>query len=142
MATFKAIPLDMISAPNYFAPLEPSSWNIVSPNTQTLWFGLQVEDSLGARRYMVATGASLTVTFQRADSFTTSQGKLTQTSQGIDKLASAHANDRSLFSFSLTSQDVGSIVGGTVKFKLIEGATETIWLQNYLITKQLTSPGF
>ena len=139
---YKAIPLDMIAPPNYYAPLADGRWVITSPNAVTLWFGLQIEDSLGARRYMVATGATMTVTFQRADQFTSSQSILTQTAQSVTLTATVNANDRSLFSMNLTTQNIQTLVSGTVKCRLVEAGVDTTWLQDYGISKKLTNPGF
>jgi len=142
MATFKAVPLDMISAPNYWAPFADGRWTVTDPNATTLWLQLQISDALGSRRYMVATGGTLSVIFQRADSFTTNQGVLSQTSQGISVSGAVNANDRSLFSVALTQQQVQGIVSGTVKFSLTEGSSTTTWVQDYLLSKSLTRPGF
>lgn len=139
---FKAVPLDMISAPNYFAPLAEPRWTIIDPNAVTLWFQLQVSDTLGDRRYMVAGGATMQVTFQRADQISTTQGLLTNTSQSVVLSATPHANDRSLFSMALTSQQVQTIVSGTVKFKLTESGLDTTWVQDHMLKKMLTNPGF
>lgn len=138
---FKAVPIDMITAPNYFAPLSESRWTIIDPNAVTLWFQLQIEDSLGTRRYMVASGATMTVAFQRADSFTLSQNALAQAAQGLSLPATANANDRSLFSLALTSQSVQTIVSGTVKFTLVESGVTTAWTQNHFLSKKLTAQG-
>lgn len=140
--TFKAVPLDMISAPNYFAPLAEPRWTILDPNAVTLWFQLYIEDTLGTRRYITASGATMTVAFQRADAFALSQNQLTQTAQGLSLPATAHANDRSLFSLALTSQSVQTIVSGTVKFTLVESSVTTTWVQNHALSKKLTAPGF
>lgn len=139
---FKSIPLEMITAPNYFAALADGRWTVTSPNAVTLWFQLNIEDALGSRRYMTAVGATLTVTFQRADQFTSSGGVLSQAAQSVVLSAVPHANDRSLFSMALTTQNVQLLVSGAVKYRLVEGANDTTWLQDYGIQKKLTNPGF
>lgn len=139
---FKSVPLDMISAPNYFAPLADGRWTVTSPNAVTLWFQLQIEDALGSRRYMTAVGSTLTVTFQRADSYVSNGGPLSTSAQSVAVTATPHANDRSLYSMALTTQNIQLLVSGAVKYRLVEGANDTTWLQDYGIQKKLTNPGF
>jgi len=139
---FKVIPIDMISAPNFWAPLPEPRWTVYEPNASTLWMQLMIDDSLGERRYIAAGGAALTVTFQKADSLASTQGKLVYTPQSIDALGAFNANDRSLVSITLTADQVKTLVSGTVKFKLLEGVTNTTWVQNHCITKKSASPGF
>jgi len=140
--TFIAQPLDVISAPNFFAPQE--SWKITVPNAVTLWFQLIISDSLGERRYIAASGSALSVIFQRADliSNSVSFGVPTNTAQSITKIAAFNTSDRSMLSFALTADESTKILSGTVKFQLVESGTTTVWVQNHLISRQLTSPGF
>lgn len=143
--SFKSVPLDMISAPNFWAPAKNNRWELIDPNAVTLWFRLNIVDSLGERSYVTASGAAMTVIFQRADLIQVDRSiipqKLTNTAQSVTKTASVHATDKSLFSFTLTAQDVQNIVSGTVKFTLVESGVTTTWVQNYLLQKSLTSPG-
>jgi len=125
--SFQVKPLDMILAPNYFAPLSDGRWMITDPNATTLWFQLEILDSLGPRRYLTGVGATLTATFMRMDALASNLGILT--------------TDASLFSLALTTQQIQNIVSGTVQFALTEGAVVTTWNQNYLIQKTLTNPG-
>jgi hypothetical protein len=141
MATYIAVPLDMIQAPNNFAVLESGMFSVIQPNATTLWFILQVSDSLGQRRYIPPTGSVLTVQFMRANQFTGSFQQPTEVVQTVSKTATAHADDKSLFSVALTSQDVSTIKSGTVKFSLLSGGVTTAWHQNYALKKTLTDPG-
>jgi hypothetical protein len=143
MATFKAIPVDMISAPNFWAPIDEGRWTITDPNAVTLWFQLQISDSLGDRRYLLGSGGTMTAIFQRADAYNVQiPGGLTQTSQTITISCPVNANDRSLFTLPMTTQQVQGVVSGTVKFTMVESGVSTSWVQNYLIVKKLTSAGF
>lgn len=144
--SFKVTPLDMITAPNYWAAMKNGRWDVIDPNAVTLWFQLGVSDALGDRRYVSAAGAVMEVTFQRADLIQTGSGgllpvKLTNTAQSVVKTATPHALDRSLYSMALTALDIQTVVAGTVKFKLTESGVVTTWVQNYLLTKSLTAPG-
>ena len=133
----------MINDPNVFAVLPDDRWVITSPNAQTLWMSLEQEDSLGQRRYVPAVGATLDVIFQRRDAMTQSGGrlKLTNTPQTVTKTATVSPNDGSQYSFNLTNSDIEAILGGTVKFKLTEGANTTEWVQNWALKKNLTTSG-
>ncbi|MEM4379317.1 MAG: hypothetical protein QXL01_01340 [Thermoplasmatales archaeon] len=142
MAEFKAIPLDMISAPNSYSVLPGGIWEVTSPNAQTLWFQLQIIDSLGARRYVAASGATITATFRRMDLISSLNGSINQTNRDVVKTAVFHANDRSLLSISMTSQDIQNIVSGGVLFSFTEGANTSKWIQDWLLKKKLTDPGF
>lgn len=140
---FKVIPLDVISAPNHFTPLPNNRWEVINPNAQTLWFQLQIVDSLGARRYMPAAGSTLQVVFQRSDLIANDNlNRLTNTSRNVTKTATANADDRSLYSIAMTTQDIQNIVSGSTKYTLTEGATTTTWVFDWSIMKTLTDPGF
>jgi len=135
----------MITAPNFYSELPDDRWEIIDPNTQTLWLQLNVDDSLGLRRYVPASGSSISVIFQRADAFALSGVKLNRLqseTRTITKTATANADDRSLWSISMTAQDVSGVVSGTVKFSITESAVTQVWLQNYFVKKNLTDPGF
>lgn len=143
---FKAVPIDVISAPNVFSELQDGAWIITSPNAQTLWFRLDTIDSLGQRPYIAGVGGAFTlnVIFQRADTFTINSSNLNQldsSANTITKPATANVNNGSLFSFQLTSTDVAGILSGTVKFTLAEVVTTT-WVQNWALSVKLTDPGF
>lgn len=142
---FKAVPIDMISAPNFYSVLPSNRWEIVSPNAQSLWFQLYIVDGLGSRPYVPASGSSMTVTFQRADLISltnTPPPTLTNTSKNVVKTAIIDPNNRSLMRIDMTSQNIQDIVSGTAKFVLTEGATSTTFLANWSVFKKLTDPGF
>jgi len=141
---FKAVPIDMISEPNTFSVLPDDRWVIEGSNAKDLWFQLNVVDSLGERRYLVPSGSTLEVIFQRAD-LIESQGArrfLSNETRTVTKNAVAHADDASLFKVSLTSSDVSNIVSGTVKFVLTEPSATYEWLMNWALLKKSTDPGF
>ena len=143
MPNFQAIPLDMISAPNYYAVAKNNRWEIISPNATTLWFDLSIIDSLGQRPYSVGNSAVLQVIFMRADKQTIVQyNTLTATPQTVTKTASVNSSNKSLFSVSMSSQDIQIVVSGTVKFTLVDGSVNETWNQNWMLQKTLTSPGF
>ena len=143
MATFKVIPIDMISSPNYWAPLSEARWAITDPNAVTLNFQLEITDSLGERRYMLGSGGTLTAIFQRADAYSTIQpGSLVQTSQTISISCVVNSGDRSLFALPMTQQQVQGVISGTIKFSMVESGVTTVWNQSYLLVKKLTGPGF
>lgn len=141
---FKVIPIDMITPPNYYALGSEPRWTIIDPNPTVLWMQLMIVDALGERRYITATGATLNLTFQRADTFSTkaTPPTLVQTAAGLTLPSTVNANDKSLFSLSLTTQSVQTIVSGSVKFTFTEGSSTNTWVQNHMISKQLTAPGF
>ena len=141
---FKIVPLDVISAPNYYSALPNNRWEIINPNAQTLWFQLQIVDNLGTRRYIPATGSTLEVTFQRSDSVVTGPraNQLTHTNRNVVKAATGNASDKSLFSISMNTQDIQNIVSGSTKYKLTEGGIESTWLFDWSVYKKLTDPGF
>lgn len=144
MANFKVVPLEVISAPNYYSVLKNNRWDITNPNQQVLWFQLQIIDNLGARHYIPATGSTLEATFMRADKLTAGPraSQLTYTAQSVVKSCVANASDKSLYSISMTSQDVQNIVSGSVKFRLVESGIETVWLFDWGVSKKLTDAGF
>lgn len=153
MATFKAVPLEMITAPNYFSALPNNRWSVTPGNGGTFWFQLQISDNLGDRRYIPAVGAALEVNFQRADSVSmqwnynstsTINGltpQLSTTPQSVVKAVTFNGSDRSLASIVLTPADSLGVVSGTILFKLTENGVPTTWIQNWLLVVNKTSPG-
>lgn len=140
---FKVVPIDMFAAPNAWAPIKDGVWTITDPNATTLWLGLNVVDSLGQRPYASAVGATLTVVFRRADLVEQdAQRRLARTTQDLTKSFTFNAQNRAVASVALTLQDVGIITSGAGFFTLVEGGTTTKWVQDWLVKKQLTSPGF
>jgi len=142
MAEFKAIPLDMISAPNTYAPLAAGLWDVISPNAQSLWFQLQIVDSLGARGYFAATGATLTATFRRMDLLSSVNGSINQTNRDVVKTITFNAQNKSLAQISMTQADIQNIVSGGILFTLTESGNTTRWIQDWMVKKKLTDPGF
>jgi hypothetical protein len=140
MANYKALPVDMINPPNFYAPLN-GIWELTSPNQTTLWFQLIISDSLGERRYISASGATMSLTFRRMDLITSNFGQLNQQSRDVIKNATPNVNDRSLFSFTLTQSDIQNIVSGGVLFSFTESGNNTQWIQQWIIKKNLTAPG-
>lgn len=140
MANFKVVPLYMVQAPNFYSELN-GTWEITSPNQQTLWFQLNIVDALGQRRYISAAGATFTALFRRMDLITSEFGKLNQQSQNVTKTISFNASDRSLCSIVLTQQDIQNIVSGGVTFTLIESGTTTQWIEQWIIKKNIVASG-
>ena len=142
---FQAIPLDVITAPNFWTELPDNRWVITDPNAQALWFHLHIEDSLGSRSYIPAAGSTMSVIFQRADAFAVDGirlNRLQHETQTVTKAGVVNADDRSLWSISMTSADITGVVSGTVKFELTESGTTTTWIQNYFLKKTMTEAGF
>jgi len=130
----QVVAIDMINTPNFFK--QATEWQVTSGNTASLWFQLQTVDSLGIRRYIPATGAIVRVEFMRARS--TAVGQSAQTFQ---KTAAQDASDRSMFRIDVTAADTQSLISGTVKFLITEGANTSTAQQPYFIKKILTGPG-
>lgn len=141
--TFKVIPIDMISAPNYWAPLAEKMWTITSPNAQVLWFSLCVDDALGLRPYSPAAGATIVATFQRSDLISVgTRGTLVNTVQNVTKNGTFNAQARNICSLSLTPLDAAAVASGSIKLDFTESGVTTTWLQNWAIKKLLTDPGY
>jgi hypothetical protein len=131
---FKIIAIDMINSPNTF---KEGAWFTV-PNTSTrLYFQLQVDDSLGARRYIPAVGSTVQIEFPRARSLTASS----PIQQTITKNAIQIPDDKSMFYIDLTTVDTQGILSGTVKVTFTESAKANIFLQNYFVVRKPTTPG-
>ena len=145
---FKAIPIEVLSSHNYYSPLPNGAWVITDPNQTSLSFRLDIDDALGQRPYVASSGSLISVIFQRASAISLIQSPTNsfsiqqEESQTVTKTASMDTNNPSIWSFSLTSQDVSAILSGTVKFTLTESSSSTTWLQNWAIQKELTSKGF
>jgi hypothetical protein len=136
--TISAQPIDMINSPNVYKEMD--SWHITDGNTKTLWLQLVTNDSLGKRRYIPSAGSSLHVIFDRRPDLQSQQrGKLQQTVRTIDKIATL-SND--MYYVALTVADSVAILSGTVRFTLTEGGQTKTWVQNWLLTKELTEAGY
>jgi hypothetical protein len=130
----KAQPIEMITAPNFFKLIP--EWSIIGGNSASIWFQLQVVDSLGTRRWLPATGALMKLEFMRARS--TAVGQATQTFQ---KTAAQDASDKSLFRVDLSAQDSQMIISGSVKFLLTEGANTTSFQEAFILKRTLVGAG-
>ena len=140
---FKAVPLNMIQAPNYYKELKDNRWSITAPNAQSFWLQLNLTDELGQRRYIPSAGSSLQVEFQRSGEFSLqSNRKMMVDTRTIIKNASVNADDKSLWSFNLSESEIQGVVSGTVKFTLIESGANKVWVQNYFLKKDSTEAGF
>jgi len=131
---FKIVAIDMIDIPNDF---KEGSWSVTPSVGTKLYFQLQVEDSLGARRYIPAPGSTVMVEFPRARSLTASN----PVQQTISKSAIQLPDDKSLFYLNLTTTDTQGIISGTVKVTFTESGQQNIFLQNYFITRKPTIAG-
>jgi hypothetical protein len=144
MATYLIQPVDVISAPNFFSPLSDNRWVITGQNAVTLWGILQIQDNLGVRRYIPATGSTLQAVFMRKDAVNLTQTyplQVTNTTQNVTINAALNASDRSLFSLTLTAQDAANVVSGSVKFTLTESSIANTWVQDWLLQKKIPQTG-
>jgi hypothetical protein len=130
----KSQPIEMITSPNFFKIIP--EWNIIGGNSSSIWFQLQVVDSLGTRRWLPATGAVMKLEFMRARS--TAVGQTTQTFQ---KTAAQDAADKSMFRVDLSAADTQMIISGSVKFLLTEGAATTTFQESFILKRTLTGAG-
>lgn len=138
---YQLLALDMFQAPNNYAPTPGGTFNLTEPNAQTLWFQLQVSDSLGVRRFIPPNGTSLTLEFQRANKFVGTNRAPQESAQTVLKTATPNTDDRSLFSVALTTQDVTQIRSGTLKVNITTAGVTTSFVDNFAVRKKLTDPG-
>lgn len=138
-------PINMICAPNSWAPLGVSYWTVTGGIATELWGVLQIQDSLGTRPYVAASGATLQAVFQRGDLIgvspkgippTTTPNELT-----VSKVMIFDSQNRSLVRIPLTAQDATNVISGTVIFTLTEGANVNKWVANWAIKKLNTTAG-
>lgn len=132
--TFKIVAIDMIDSPNYF---KEGKWETTPGNSTRLYFQLQIEDSLGARRYLPATGSTVRVDFLRARSLSATN----PVSQTVQKNAIQIVEDKSLFYVDLTTADAQNIVSGTVRVTFVESGVTSVILQNYFVTRKPITAG-
>lgn len=130
------VPIDMIASPNSYTQL--SEWSVTQGTGERLYLQLQVSDALGTRRYMPATGATLTVTFTRARS---SSLGATDTQQTFTVTGTVVSEDRSMWYVTLTSTQVNTLITGTVTAALTEGTTVYTLNKSYAIKKIYTGSG-
>lgn len=139
MAMFFVKPLELISAPNFYSLLPDSQWQVTHGVMAPLAAQVWINDSLGSRRYVLPSSATLTVTFLRADS-----PQNPSSSQSVVKTVSILDADRSIVTFDLSAQETQQIISGTVIFNLNDtgAGASAQWTQNYGIKKTLVGPGF
>lgn len=137
MYYFQVKPLDLFDEPNDIAPLE--YWEVTQDSPVRLSFQIMISDALPLRRFMVPTGQVVKAKFQRAKVAKLGQASASQT---FEVQALPMAMDRSIWTMSLTADQVNTLVGGTVQFNIYNGATlvQTINVP-YMIKKILTGAG-
>jgi hypothetical protein len=146
--SLSVLPIDMIAPVNYYAPLPNTQWVITDPNAVTLWLQLDITDTLGTRRYIAATGSTLTATFQRRDKLHQRvisplypSGQLIAQPQSISIYCTVNGIDGSLWTMALNPGNIQTIVSGTILFALTENGVVTSWAQDWVIQKNLTTAG-
>jgi hypothetical protein len=137
MYYFGVKPLDLFDEPNDIAELE--FWEVTQDSPVRLSFQIQISDTLPKRRFMVPTGQTVKVKFQRAKVAKLGQAAASQT---FEVAATPMAMDRSIWSINLTADQVNLLVSGTVQFNIYNGATVVQTINSpYMIKKILTGPG-
>ena len=129
-------PVDMLLAPNNWSLL--SQWSVLQGAAERLYLQLQVMDSLGVRRYIPASGTTVTLTFTRARSATLGT---TDTAQTVTVSCTSVTDDRSMWYADLTAAQVTTIITGTVKATVTEGTTVYVLNKAYAIKKTATGTG-
>lgn len=138
-------PINVISAPNSWAPLSVSYWTVTGGIAKDIWGLLQIKDELGTRPYIAATGATMQAVFQRGDligvAATGSPPTMTPNAYTVTKTIAFDSQNRALVKIPLTAQDATNIISGTVVFTLTEGATVNKWVMNWGVKKLNTTAG-
>lgn len=137
---FQVKPIDLITAPNFFSYSADNQWVVTHGSACTLAGQLWISDALGLRRYILPTTATLKVSFVRADS-----PQSASVAQTIVKTVSVNAQDRSLFTFNLTTTDTQAIISGSVIFEITDsgvGGMSAQWVKNYGLKKLMVGPGY
>lgn len=134
----KMIPINLITAPNFWSVSKETFWSITSGQATELWGLLTIVDSLGTRPYVPALGSSLQALFQRGDYI----GSVSNQQLSVTKSAAMDVNFRAVMKFVIAAPEATNIVSGTAVFTLTEGATINKWGQNWSIKKINTSAGF
>lgn len=130
------VPVDMIKSPNDWSVL--SKWSVLQGTAETLYLQLQVSDALGTRRYIPATGTTVTMTFTRARASTLGQ---TDTAQTFTVNCTAVTEDKSMWYAALTATQINTLISGTVKVVVTEGTTVYTLNKAYAIQKTSTGSG-
>jgi hypothetical protein len=136
--TLKAIPINMVAAPNSWAPTKETFWVVTDAMATDLWGQLIIVDSMGSRPYVPKIGSGLQAVFQRGDYI----GNVTSQNLTVTKAGVLDADFRAIFKLPLTAQDATNIISGTIVFTLTEGAVVQKWSQNWAVKKLNTSAGF
>lgn len=137
MYYFGVKPLDLFDEPNDIAELE--FWEVTQDSPVRLSFQIQISDTLPKRRFMVPTGQTVKVKFQRAKVAKLGQASASQT---FEVAATPMAMDRSIWTINLTADQVNLLVSGTVQFNIYNGATVVQTINSpYMIKKIITGPG-
>ena len=129
-------PVDMMCAPNVFAAIP--EWKVTQGTAETLWLQLLITDAFGSRRYIPTAGSTLKLVFMRARKCVL--GSI-DTSQTFEVIGTTIADDRSLWSFPLTADNVNLLISGTVKLVLVSGTTTYTINKAFAIKKTLVSGG-
>jgi hypothetical protein len=128
----------MILPPNNWAPTKDTFWPVTANQAIDLWGILQINDAIGLRPYVPASGASLSAVFQRGDFI----GSVTSQNLTVTKTASLDPNFRALAKISLTAAEASNVTSGTIVFTLTEGTAVQQWTANWSIKKLNCSAGF
>jgi hypothetical protein len=137
MYYFGVKPLDLFDEPNDIAELE--FWEVTQDSPVRLSFQIQISDTLPKRRFMVPTGQTVKVKFQRAKVAKLGQASASQT---FEVAATPMAMDRSIWTINLTADQVNLLVSGTVQFNIYNGTTLVQTINSpYMIKKILTGAG-
>lgn len=138
-------PINMIAAPNAWAPLGLSYWTVTGGVATDIWAVLQIDDTLGRRPYTAAVGAVFQAVFQRGDligvAATGIPPTITPNQLTVTKTLVFDAQNRTLVKIPLTTQDATNIISGTILFTLTESALVNRWAANWAIKKLNTTAG-
>lgn len=127
-------PIEVFSI-NDFRIIE--EWSIPNGASKTISFILTKNDSLGERRYIPASGATVQIKFMRARAASSTAKAVTLTKSAIPK-----PEDRSMFDVSLTAQDTETIISGGVHVVVTESGSSNNFNVPYLIRKVYADPGY
>jgi hypothetical protein len=134
----KVIPVNMVAAPNSWAPTKDTFWSVTDAIAVDLWGLLTISDTLGIRPYVPIAGSVLSAVFQRGDYI----GSTNSQNLTVNKTAVMNSDFRSLVKIPITSDEATKIISGTVVFTLAEGSSVKKWGQNWSVKKLNTSAGF
>lgn len=127
-------PIEMFNI-NDFKAIQ--SWDIPNGTPASVAMMLTKTDSLGTRRYIPPTGSSVQLLFIRARAATSNSQAVTITKTGV-----ASAEDRSMYTVSLTADDTRNIISGGVQLVITSGGVTNSINIPYVVKKSYSSPGF